>query len=321
MRILALVPGGISEQLLFFPTLDDIKRAYPEAEVSVVVEPRSTAAYRVCKQVNSVIPFDYESRNSPSDWANLLGIMRDREYEVVFLTQPRWSESLLLWLSGIPTRITYSTTGTPWLYTATVPYHPDQYQAALYHDLLQGIGVKSTCPELSVNLPKADLDWAAQKREKLGLQKGYVLMYPGPAAPLNADPDPYPVASWQTLIQDFQSKQPQLPVVLLQTADSRSAIGELSASQGSLKIAGPGNIGQTAAMVAGADLVITPDCYVMQLAIALNVFTLAMLGASEPSRVLPKPAQDDPRAVGIQSASSRLADLKPEAVLEKVWGG
>lgn len=321
MRILALVPGGMSEQLLFFPTLDDLKRAYPKAEISVVVEPQATAAYRVCKPVSTVIPFDYAARSSPSDWANLLGTMRDREYEVVFSTRPRWSESLMLWLSGVPTRVTYSTTGTPWLYTATVPYHPHQYQAALYHDLLQGIGITAPCPDLSINLPKPDLDWAAQIREKFGLQQGYVLMYLGQAAPLHAEPDRYPVASWQTLIQDFQSKQPQLPVVLLQTAESRQMISELSASQGNLKIVAPENIGQTAAMIAGADLVITPDSYVMQLAIGLNVFTLAMLGASDPSHILPAPDQDEPRFLGIQSASRRLVDLKPEAVLEKVWGG
>ena len=78
MRILALVPGGISDQLLFFPALDDIKRAYPNAEIGVVVEPQATVAYRVSKIVDAVIPFTFSAANSPSDWANLLGRVRDR---------------------------------------------------------------------------------------------------------------------------------------------------------------------------------------------------------------------------------------------------
>ena len=41
MRILALVPGGIGDQILFFPTLDDLKQSYRESQIDVIVEPRS----------------------------------------------------------------------------------------------------------------------------------------------------------------------------------------------------------------------------------------------------------------------------------------
>ncbi|HAX79528.1 MAG TPA: glycosyltransferase, partial [Cyanobacteria bacterium UBA11372] len=82
MRVVALVPGGIGDQILFFPTLDDLKRSYPDADIDVVVEPRSAGAYRVCKSVNDVLLYDFKDRNSPADWGNLLGRLRDREYDV-----------------------------------------------------------------------------------------------------------------------------------------------------------------------------------------------------------------------------------------------
>ena len=63
MRILALVPGGIGDQILFFPTIDNLKGRYPEAEIDVVVEPRATAAYRVSKSVDKEIPFDFKDVN------------------------------------------------------------------------------------------------------------------------------------------------------------------------------------------------------------------------------------------------------------------
>jgi ADP-heptose:LPS heptosyltransferase len=47
MRIVALVPGGIGDQILFFPTLDNLKRSLPSAHIDVVTEPRSKAAYQV----------------------------------------------------------------------------------------------------------------------------------------------------------------------------------------------------------------------------------------------------------------------------------
>ncbi|MEM8810150.1 MAG: lipopolysaccharide heptosyltransferase family protein, partial [Cyanobacteria bacterium P01_G01_bin.38] len=172
MRVLALVPGGISDQLLFLPTLEDIKRAFPKAEIAVVAEPRAKSAYRVSKQVDEVIPFDFQAQNSPADWANLLGIVRDREFEVAISTSGRWEEGILLWLSGIPTRITYKTTRTPWLYTHTVPAQNGQYKANAYHDLLKGLNLSSHCPALSLNLPEGDLAWAESIRAEMGLQKG-----------------------------------------------------------------------------------------------------------------------------------------------------
>jgi len=52
MRILALVPGGIGDQLLFFPTLESLKNQYPQAAIDVIVEPRAKSAYRVCPYVH-----------------------------------------------------------------------------------------------------------------------------------------------------------------------------------------------------------------------------------------------------------------------------
>lgn len=320
MRILALVPGSISHQLLFFPALDDIKRAYPNAEIAVVVEPKSAPAYRVSKIVDTVIPFPFAGAKSPSDWANLLGTIRDREYEVAITTDTRWSTGLLLWLSGVPTRITYSTTGTPWFFTATVP-EKAEYRAERYHDLLSAIKINGATPEPAINVPEGDIAWANALRDRLKLKDGYVLMYPGPEAGDSSQSADYPVASWQKLIQDFRDKQPQLPVVLLQTNHSTEQANALKNLDSQLIVAMAENLGQTAAIIAGADLVLTPNSYIMQLSVALKVFTLALFGAHKPQEMLPPVEGEEARFLGIASDTSRVADIQPEAVLQKVWGG
>ena len=322
MRILALVPGGISDQLLFFPALDDIKRAYPNAEIGVVVEPQATVAYRVSKIVDTVIPFTFSAVNSPSDWANLLGLVRDREYEVAITTDLTWKMGLLLWLSGVPTRVTYASTGAPWFYTATVPDKSQanaQYQAERYHDLLKAIDIDGPAPDIAVNVPEGDLAWANALRDRLDIKSGYVLMYPGQdTGRIGAQ---YPISSWQTLIADFRAKQPKMPIVLLQTDLSAAQVNALKASDPQLIVVTAGNLGQTAAIVAGADLVLTPDSYVMQLSAALKVFTLALFGKNSPDEMLPPVSGEETRFLGITSGTGQVADIKPEAVLQKVWGG
>ncbi len=314
MRVLALVPGGITDQLQFFPTFTNIQEIYPNAEISVVVEPESTSAYRVSKAVSEVIPFNYRAQNSPADWANLLGIIRDREFELALCASTRWEEAVLLWLSGIPTRIAYSNAQLPWLYSNTVPADKELSTYAQHQSLLQKLANPSQPGSIVLNVPQADITWADEQRSDLGLSgSGYVVLYPG----LNVQADSYPSTSWLSIIDDFQSKQPQLPVVLLETVDSEELVASIS-RQRMLKTVAANNLGQVAAIVAGADLVISPESYISQVSMALQVFTLVLQTTLDPELPL---TDGEARVVGVRSTTNRLTDLKPGDVLQKVWGG
>lgn len=304
MQVVALVPGGIDQQLLFFPTLDDLKQRYPDAEIDVVVEPQAKAAYRVSRSVNEVLTFDYKDRNSPADWANLLGLLRDRGYEAV-LSAGGGGLALLLWLSGIPKRVGYGQ-GSFFL-TNTVPLKSDQYAAYAYHDLLQGLDINQPCPELTIRIPKTDQDWAEAERRRL-IVNGYVLVHGS---------DDYPMASWEKVIQEFQQKQPDIPILLIQDEENASWTSALSQACPGLKVSQPNNVGKLAAMIASANLIICTNSVTMQLAVALEVYTLALLGATDPALVLP---QAD-RFLGLKSPTNQLADIAPEQILQRVLEG
>jgi ADP-heptose:LPS heptosyltransferase len=174
MRLLALVPGGIGDQLLFFPTFETLKQQSPQATIDVVVEPRSEGAYRVCPHVTNIWKFDFKGSNSFSDWGNLLGTIRDREYNVVFSLGQSFSVGLLLWLTGIPERISFSGSGNLFL-TQPVPLNKDQYAAAMYHDLVsKGLGIDQPCPPIKITVPPADLDWAAAEQQRLGIYRWWL---------------------------------------------------------------------------------------------------------------------------------------------------
>ncbi|MBD2353823.1 glycosyltransferase family 9 protein [Tolypothrix sp. FACHB-123] len=313
MRVVALVPGGIGEQILLFPTLDDLKRSYPNAQIDVVVEPRSKAAYRVSKSVNEVINFDFKDRNSLADWSNLVGMIRDREYDVAITIGRSWLVGLLLWLTGIPTRIGYQGKGAVFL-TKTLPFNPSQYLPELYHHLLQPLGIQSSCPELTVNVPKPDIEWGQKEQQRLGVNEtGYVLIHPGSSqlSPI------YPANSWQQIIQEFQQKQPDLPIVLVQTAEDEQIVRSLLESCHHLKVTAPGNVGKLAAIVGGASLMLTTDSIALQLSVAVQTYTIALFADMEPAQLLPK----SEKFLGIKSSTGKLADISPKVILEKVLGG
>lgn len=314
MRILALVPGGISDQILFFPTIDALNKRYPDAQIDVVVEPGAKEAYRVSKSVHEALTFDFKARNSLADWGNLLGMLRDREYEVVFSLNNSWSVCFLLWLSGIPTRIGYEGGAGSYFFTRSLPMKTDQYVASRYHDLLQGLDLSGTCPDLAVNVPSKDLAWADAERKRLGVSSGgYVAIYGDVAIPESF----YPAENWKLILKDFQKKQPELPLVLLQSDAESTWARSITDTLPNLKVTTPENLGQTVSLLAGASLAICVDSPVLHLAIASQTFTLGLFGKADPKLWLP---QSD-RILGIKSPTGQVADIAPSTVLEKVWGG
>lgn len=319
MRILALVPGGIGDQILFFPTLDDLKRYYPEAEIDVVVEPRSKGAYRVCKSVNEVINFDFKDRNGLADWGNLLGVIRDREYDFALSLGRSWLVGLLLWLTGISTRVGYQGTGSFFL-TNPVPLKTEQYAAHMYHDLLQGLGINAPCPPLSINVPKQDIDWAESEQKRLSIHDtGYILIHGGSSelAQTKGIDKIYPAKKWQQIIEDIQQRKPDLPIVLLEGPDDKQLVGSLLESTENLKVTAPPDVGKLAAMIAGANLLLCSDSAPMHLSVAVGTYTIALFGPTNSKKLLP---QSD-RVRGLQSGTGLIADIPPADVLDRIWRG
>lgn len=318
MRVVALVPGGIGDQILFFPTLDDLKRSYPQAEIDVVVEPRAKGAYRVCQSVEKVIPYDFKDRNSLADWGNLLGIIRDREYEVALSLGQRSTVGLLLWLTGIPVRVGYGKPGSRFL-TQAVPLKPEQYAACMYHDLLQGLGIKTPCPELALKLPKKDIEWAQAEQKRLGIGEGDYLLIHGGSSQLAKDKGIdkiYPGDRWQQIIQNLQQKQPDLAIVVLQGPEDREFVANLLATSPGVKVTAPGDIGKLAATIANASLLLCTDSAPMHLGVAVKTPTIALFGPTDPEKLLPK----SDRYIAIKSPTGKMGDISPQTVLEKILG-
>ncbi|HSM81301.1 MAG TPA: glycosyltransferase family 9 protein [Nodosilinea sp.] len=311
MRVLALVPGDMEAQLSFFPVINQIKDSYANAEISVVAPPSATAIYQLSKAVAEVVPYGFEARNSPADWANLLGIVRDREFEVALTLTDSWSIAALLWLSGVPTRLGYSGGANEKLLTATVPRPAGP---AHYGDLLGLVNITSPPAPLAVNVPRSDLATVETLRQGAGLTGGYVLVYPGTAA----GDTKYPTESWVAILKDFQQRQPDLPLALLQTDDSAPQTTALVSAVPNLKVLRPETPGQVAALIAAANLLIAIEGYPLALAAALNVYALGLFSSDRAAQALPQPETPD-RLVALVSSTGSVADIAPSQVLKKIW--
>jgi ADP-heptose:LPS heptosyltransferase len=315
MRILALVPGGIDDQILFFPTIDNLIGRYPDAEIDIVAEPRSMAAYRVSKSVRNVIPFDFNDVNGPADWGNLLGIIRDREYDAAMSTGQKFGVSFLLWLTGIPTRIGFGSGLSKLFISNSVDIDLNRYKAQTYHALVRGLGIADPCPTIGINIPKTDLDWAEAEQQRLGIKdSGYVLIHGGESA---ATDNTYPAKQWQQIVKDLQTRQPQIPVAIVKTDGNEEFVESLLTACPDLKVIAPTDVGKLTATIAGANLFLCTESAAMHLAGAVGTYTIALFGSSDPQKLLPETS----RTIAVKSRTGNVADIPPADILERVWKG
>ncbi|MTJ52954.1 glycosyltransferase family 9 protein [Anabaena sp. UHCC 0253] len=313
MRVVALVPGSIDNQILFFATLDDLKRYYPHAQIDVIVEPQSKAAYKISKSVHDVLTFDYKDRNSLADWGNLVGMIRDREYDVAIIVGQSWLIGLLMWLTGIPTRIGYQGQGAVFL-TNSITAKLSQYVAKTYHDLLKPLKIDTPCPALSVNVPKVDIEWAQAEQKRLGVNETGFILINGGGTTLETT---YTVESWQQIIEACQQKQPDLPVVVIKEANNEVFVRSLLECCHNLKVTSPDDIGKLTAIIGGASLMLSVENNLLQLAIAVETYTIVLLGSTEAEKLLPT----SEKVLAVTSPTGKITDISPQTVLEKIWGG
>ncbi len=318
MRILCLVPGGIGDQLLFFPTLETLKQQYPKSAIDVIVEPRAKAAYKVSNLIHEVLTFDFKDRNGLADYLNLLGIIKDREYDMALTLGQRWTVGFLLWLNGIPVRVGYKSNSS-WFISNPVALKTEQYAAAMYHDLVQGLNINVPCPPIKVNLETSALDWADAKQKELGLKKGdYILIHGGSSnlAQTKGIDKIYPVNKWQRVITEIQSKWPDISIVVVQGPEDQAYVTQLKTVCADLKIIMPLDIAKLAAMIAGAKLMLCTDSGPMHLSVGVGTKTIALFGPTQAKKLLPS---DSDRYMGIQSPTGKIGDIEPEKILEQVW--
>jgi len=313
MRVVALVPGSIDNQILFSATLDDLKRYYPHAQIDVIVEPQSKAAYRVSKSVHDVLTFDYKDRNSLADWGNLVGMIRDREYDVAIIVGQSWLVSLLMWLTGIRIRIGYKGQGAVFLTNPITP-NLSQYVAKMYHDLLKPLKIDTPCPALTINVPKVDIEWAQGEQKRLGVNEtGFILINAG-GTTIDTT---YPVENWQQIIAACQEKQPDLPVVVIREANNELFVRSLLEHCHNIKVTSPDDIGKLTAIIGGASLMLSVENSLLQLGIAVETYTITLLSSTDAEKLLPT----SEKVLAISSHTGKLADILPQTVLEKIWGG
>ncbi|MBX2861768.1 MAG: glycosyltransferase family 9 protein [Vampirovibrio sp.] len=142
-KILVMRYRFIGDTLLMIPFLRNLRRAYPEAAIDVMVGPDSGELLTHCPYINHLITFNTRGNNSRSFWS-YVGEIRSKGYDAAFVLKRSFSSAALAFLAGIPNRVGFNTEGRGVLLTHRVLYRQDAHEAQCFLDTLREVNAPVT---------------------------------------------------------------------------------------------------------------------------------------------------------------------------------
>ena len=241
MRALFLIPGGSSQQLQSFAAVAAVADQL-HADVQVVCPLAAVPLWSLHPAVERAMPFSYEQATL-ADWANLMGSVREPDFQVSLNLAPSRQMDLMLSMSHIPTRVASGG------FSATERITPIEggWANQAFEAFLRPIGVRLDAESFRLAIAPADLEAASA-----ALPSG-----DGPAlllAPSGAGGD-WPAQQWQDLPAKIRSKLPNLRTL----AGTRA-----------------GDMRKRAAQIASADVVLASDPVAIELALLLGLPLVAL---------------------------------------------
>jgi hypothetical protein len=275
MRALFLVPGGPLQQLQTLPAAAAVAQQL-SFSLQIACPPAAKEVWSLLPAVEKLIPFAFDDA-SLADWTNLLGSVREPDFQLCFNLAQGRQVDLMLSMSHIPTRVAAAGFSA----TNTLAPRSGGWPAQALEPWLRSIGVSLQADDFRLSLPA---DAIAQASAALPAGDGPVLLLaPAPGANgLSAEPG-------ERLRGRIRERLPS--VRFLELAPPR-----------------PSDLARRAAQVASADVVLASDPITMELALycGLPLVAVGREASSLPARTdvkgLPTPPVDVDGSEAILSA-------------------
>ena len=147
-KILVLRYRFIGDTLLTVPFLRNLRAANPDAQIDMVVAPKSGEVIECCPYVDNFIYFDttrkhrYENvdEKRKSFWS-YVKLFKEQKYDKAYVLKRSLSSALLVFLAGIKERIGFDTEGRGFLLTKRVKYDHSKHEVECFLDVLRADGV------------------------------------------------------------------------------------------------------------------------------------------------------------------------------------
>ncbi|MBF8247540.1 MAG: Lipopolysaccharide heptosyltransferase II [Bacteroidetes bacterium] len=283
-NILVIQTAFIGDAVLTLPLVQVLKKHFRDAELDIVVVPRSAQLFRNHPSLHRVVEYDKRGKDSGlSGFLRMVQSLKSTSYQLAVIPHRSIRSSLLAKLAGIPTRVGFDRSSGRMFLTNIVRYRNELHEIDRNISLLEGLGQKHESRELPAIYPSRN---DSKHVEKLLSAHGFarsqrlIALAPG--------------TIWNTkrwMIERFADLGKRLVangfrVVLIGGPEDKSLCDKLVASVRSsniLNTAGEISLLQSAELLSRCRVLVSNDSAPMHIAVAMRTPVVAIFGATVPS--------------------------------------
>ncbi len=274
-RIAFRAPNWLGDAVMATVVPAALRRAHPDDHLTVLAPAPLIDVFRNDESLDDVVGF---ARGDEVD------AYRTGRYDRVLLAPVSFGSVWRAWRGGARFRYGFGGSGRDWLLKDRLPgrqYRRDRHQVENYKELASLLGRPEASDEPRVRTASADRKaaaelWPERARPRVVLQPGATY---GPAKRWAAERF---AEVGRALLTDGGDV-----AVVGGPGDREATSAVTDAVKGLHDLAGRTTIGQLAAVLEGADLVITNDSGPMHLAAAVGTPTVAVFGSTSPTWTRP----------------------------------
>lgn len=279
-RLLVIRADNIGDVVMTGPALRAVKRARPECELTLLASPAGSEAAPLLPWIDDVLTrrvlwqdlgrLDFDPLREQA----LIEALRRRRFDGALIltsfSQSPHPAAFICWVAGIPLRAGASRERGEML-THAVPFGPfERHQAERNLALVEALGFDADDRALAVRVPPADRDRVDSllAAHRVGKGDRFLLFNPWASAPSRT----YPPEQGAAAAREIAETTGIAAVISAHARDAEQA-ARLASQIGprAVDLAGRTSVGELAALVARASVVVTSHTSVMHLADALRV--------------------------------------------------
>ena len=279
-KILMINFGGIGDEILFLPAISSLKKEYPNAKITLVLEPRSKSVKNLTNLIDDVICVDIKGKHKYWELIKFLFKAGFGKFDMVFSSGANNLIPLLLFLTGITYRYGFeSGTLSRILLTKAVKLNKNQYASFMYHELVTPV------TDYKTDYPEID----AGEVEK---EPNSVLIHPGVSkmSVVRHMIKTWTPEIWAELVQKVLATGKT--VYLIGGPDDKECIEKITEIVGDTPnftnlYGTTKNIMDLARLTKKAEVLICSDSAPMHIGVGVGTKTLALFGPTDEKKLIP----------------------------------
>ncbi|MEW6443343.1 MAG: lipopolysaccharide heptosyltransferase II [bacterium] len=289
-RILVRANNWIGDAVLSTPALHALRRAFPEAEISVLAKPWVIPVLRNNPDADRILLYDAGGRHKGVRGVNRLGSdLRGERLDCAILLQRAFEAAWIAFLARVPLRVGLRTEGRGCLLTHAIAVSREELlipRAKHNLAMLQAVGIAPAAKGLVLRTNGPELEKARQRLAAIGVRPDERLYGLSPGAAFG------PAKRW--LPERFAAVAERLAALhhgrgLVFGGPGERELGERIAREapGAANLAGTTTLDEAIALIGLCGLFITNDSGLMHIAAGLDVPLVAIFGPTDPRTTAP----------------------------------